>query len=144
MSQDQFFRIEFDGGSRGNPGPAGFGVVVRDPSGQDLVTYGRFIGHATNNVAEYRGLIAGLSKALELNVRRAEVFGDSELVVRQMKGEYRVKNEGLRPLFEEAQQLAGRFDNIRFIHVRREHNKLADKLYNRAIDRKAEVYDVIE
>lgn len=144
MSQDHVFRIEFDGGSRGNPGPAGFGVVVRDADGQDLVTFGDFIGHATNNVAEYRGLIAGLNKALELKARRVDVYGDSELVVRQMKGEYRVKNEGLRPLFEQAQTLVRKFDKARFTHVRREQNKLADKLYNRAIDRKGEVHDADE
>jgi ribonuclease HI len=137
------FRIEFDGGARGNPGPAGFGVVVRDAAdGQELLTYGKFIGNATNNVAEYSGLIAGLTKALELSATSADVYGDSELVIKQMKGEYRVKNEGLRPLYEKATQLSRKFAGVKFTHVRREQNKLADKLYNRAIDKKGEVFDV--
>jgi ribonuclease HI len=139
------FRVEFDGGARGNPGPAGFGVVVRDPSdGQEILTYGNYIGHATNNVAEYRGLLAGLAKAKELSATHVDVFGDSELVIKQMKGQYKVKNEGLKPLFEQACAAVRKFAGASFTHVRREQNKLADKLYNKAIDRKGEVFDVEE
>lgn len=141
----EVFRIEFDGGARGNPGPAGFGIVVRAADGQELLTRGEFIGTATNNVAEYRGLIAGLTLALDtLGARRAAVFGDSELVIKQMKGQYRVKNAGLRPLFEQARALAERFEQVSFTHIYREQNKLADKLYNRAIDRKGVVTDADE
>src|SRR5918999_2091124 len=96
--------LEFDGGSRGNPGPAGIGAVVRAEDGTPLVTLGRFIGRATNNVAEYKALIAALQKARELGAKRVTIRGDSELVVKQMRGEYRVKNEGLRELYDEAQQ----------------------------------------
>lgn len=135
------FRIEFDGGSRGNPGPAGCGAVIRDGDGQELITYGQYVGHATNNVAEYHGLIAGLSKALELKARRAKVYGDSELIVRQMKGQYKVKNAGLKPLYDRARALAEQFEAITFTHVPREQNKLADRLSNLAIDRKGEVHD---
>lgn len=136
------FRVEFDGGSRGNPGPAGCGAVVRDGDGQELITYGQYVGRATNNVAEYHGLIAGLTKALELNARRVHVFGDSELIVRQMQGQYKVKNAGLKPLYDRARALADSFESIRFTHVPREQNKLADRLSNLAIDRKGEVHDV--
>jgi len=85
-----------------------------------------------------------MARALELNARQVEVYGDSELVIKQMKGQYKVKNEGLKPLFEQARALAERFSRVRFTHVRREENKLADKLYNRAIDRKGEVHDVLD
>src|SRR5580704_7892768 len=97
--------IQFDGGSRGNPGPAGIGVVLRAEDGTPIVTLGRFIGRATNNVAEYRALIAGLEKAKELGAKKISVKGDSELIVRQMRGEYRVKNPDLKVLYDAAQQL---------------------------------------
>src|SRR5205814_7292366 len=97
---DELITIEFDGGSRGNPGPAGIGVVLRAEDGTPLVTLGRFIGKATNNVAEYRALIAALEKAKELGARRIIVRGDSELIIRQMNGEYRVKNPDLRELYD--------------------------------------------
>src|SRR4030095_7464019 len=105
MSSNETITLEFDGGARGNPGPAGIGIVLRAKDGTELVTLGRFIGRATNNVAEYRALITALPKAKELGARRIAIRGDSELVVKQMRGEYRVKNEGLRGLYEEAQQL---------------------------------------
>ncbi|MGH7176552.1 MAG: ribonuclease HI family protein [Tepidisphaeraceae bacterium] len=136
--------LEFDGGSRGNPGPAGYGVVIRAKDGTELLTYGNFIGHATNNVAEYHGLINAMRKALDLGARIVRVVGDSELVIKQMTGEYRVRNEGLRPLYAQASALAAKFDSITFKHVRRESNELADKLYNKAISRRGEVHDVDE
>src|SRR5205085_7025248 len=94
--------LEFDGGSRGNPGPAGIGVVVRAADGTPLVTLGRYIGKATNNVAEYRALITAMTEAERLGARKVKIRGDSELVVRQMTGVYRVKHPDLVPLFREA------------------------------------------
>ena len=129
--------IQFDGGSRGNPGPAGIGVVLSAQDGTPLVTLGRFIGRATNNVAEYRALITGLEKARELGAKKILIRGDSELIVKQMRGEYRVKNEELRDLYEQARQLADRFASVDFRHVRREQNKRADALCNEALDGEA-------
>jgi ribonuclease HI len=139
---DETITLEFDGGSRGNPGPAGIGIVLRARDGTELVTLGRFIGRATNNVAEYRALITALQKAKELGARRVAVRGDSELVVKQMKGEYRVKNEGLRDLYEEAQGLLRQFEHATIDHNYRHKNALADKLANLAMDRKADVTEV--
>ena len=139
---DETITLEFDGGARGNPGPAGIGVVLRAKDGTELVTLGRFIGRATNNVAEYRALITALQKAKELGARRVAVRGDSELVVKQMKGEYRVKNEALRDLYDEAQGLIRGFEHATIDHNYRNKNALADKLANLAMDRKADVTDV--
>jgi ribonuclease HI len=136
--------IQFDGGSRGNPGPAGIGVVLRAEDGTPIVTLGRFIGRATNNVAEYRALIAGLEKAKELGAKKISVKGDSELIVRQMRGEYRVKNPDLKVLYDAAQRLYREFDKAEIGHNYREENSLADKLANLAMDRKAEVTDVLD
>ncbi len=136
---DEVFILEFDGGSRGNPGPAGAGAVVRASDGTAVVTAGRFIGRATNNVAEYRGLITALEQAKALGARRISVRGDSELIVRQMTGQYRVKSPDLRPLFETARKLFDGFEQAEIIHNRRHHNTLADKLANRAMDRRADV-----
>jgi ribonuclease HI len=136
--------IRFDGGSRGNPGPAGIGVVLLAQGKTPLVTLGRFIGRATNNVAEYKALIAGLEEAKKLGAKKVVVRGDSELIVRQMNGEYRVKNADLRPLYEEAQDLISEFDEARIEHNYREDNSLADKLANLAMDRKRDVTDVDE
>jgi ribonuclease HI len=135
--------VEFDGGSRGNPGPAGFGVVIRAADdGTPLMTWGRYIGTATNNVAEWRGLIFGLQKALELGATRLTVRGDSELVIRQMKGEYRVRQPHLKPLHEQATALASEFASVRYEHNHRHHNELADKLANRAMTRKGDVDEI--
>ncbi len=134
--------LEFDGGSRGNPGPAGIGVVIRAQDGTPLVTLGRFIGQATNNVAEYHALIAVLKKAAELGARKIIVRGDSELVVKQMRGEYRVKHPVLRSLFDQAKALFRQFEEAHIEHNFRHKNALADKLANLAMDRKAEVTDV--
>lgn len=136
--------IEFDGGSRGNPGPAGIGVVLRAQDGTPLVTFGRFIGRATNNVAEYRALILGLEKAKELGAKKIIIRGDSELIIRQMRGEYRVKSPELKQLYDEAQFLYHQFDEARIDHNYREKNTLADRLANLAMDRKAEVTEAAE
>jgi len=141
---EETLTLEFDGGSRGNPGPAGVGVVVRSQDGTPLVTLGRFIGHATNNVAEYRALISALEKAKELGAKRILIRGDSELIIKQMRGEYRVKNADLRELYDEAQFLLHQFDQAGFQHNLRDKNKLADRLANLAMDRKAEVTEVDE
>jgi ribonuclease HI len=127
-------KLSTDGGARGNPGPAAFGYVLETEDGHVLAAHGEAIGYATNNVAEYRGLVAGLAKAAELGVRELEVVSDSELLVKQMRGEYRVKNVALRELWEEAQGLVDRFESARFSAVRRAHNELADRLVNEALD----------
>ncbi len=139
---DEVFTLEFDGGSRGNPGPAGIGVVVRAADGTPVVTLGRAIGRATNNVAEYRALIAAMEKALELGAKRIIIRGDSELIIKQMRGEYRVKNADLRELYTEAQRLYRQFTQAKIEHNLRHKNELADKLANLAMDKKGEVTDV--
>jgi len=139
--KDELITLEFDGGSRGNPGPAGIGIVLRATDGTPLVTFGRFIGRATNNVAEYNALIIGLEKARELGARRVQVCGDSELIIKQMRGEYRVKHPDLQPLYRQAMELARQFESISFEHNYREKNSLADKLANLAMDRKVDVTD---
>jgi ribonuclease HI len=127
-------RLSTDGGARGNPGPAAYGYVLETEDGTVLAAHGEKIGIATNNVAEYSALIAGLEKALELQVDEVEVVSDSELMVKQMRGEYRVKNEALRELFLEAGTLARRVGKVTYTAVRREHNELADRLVNEALD----------
>jgi ribonuclease HI len=127
-------RLHTDGGARGNPGPAAYGYVLEADDGTVLAAEGGAIGVATNNVAEYNGLIAGLRKALELHVPELEVVSDSELMVKQMRGEYRVKNAALRSLFLEASALAQRLTRIEYRHVKRAHNELADRLVNDALD----------
>src|SRR6476620_3289590 len=107
---DETLTLEFDGGSRGNPGPAGIGVVVRAKDGTPLVTLGRFIGRATNNVAEYRALITAMEEEKKLGATRIVIRGDSELIIKQMKGEYRVKHPDMRALYDEAQNLYQQFD----------------------------------
>jgi ribonuclease HI len=123
-----------DGGARGNPGPAGYGVVVTTPGGQVLAEVAEGIGRATNNVAEYRGVIAGLRQAGALGARRVRIRADSLLVVNQQKGLWRVRNEGLRALAAEARRLAGQFERVVWEHVPRERNRHADALANRAMD----------
>ena len=130
-------RLSTDGGARGNPGPAAFGYVLEAEDGTVLAAHGERIGVATNNVAEYRALIAGLEKALEVGIDELEVVSDSELIVKQMTGEYRVKNEVLRELWQAASQLAGRLGDVSYTAVRREHNELADRLVNEALDEPA-------
>jgi ribonuclease H / adenosylcobalamin/alpha-ribazole phosphatase len=127
-------RLSTDGGARGNPGPAAYGYVLETDDGTVLAAHGETIGVATNNVAEYRALVAGLEKALELGVDEVEVVSDSELLVRQMKGEYKVKNEALRKLSQEAAALARKLRRVSYRSVLREHNELADRLVNEALD----------
>jgi probable phosphoglycerate mutase len=127
-------RLSTDGGSRGNPGPAAFGYVLESEDGHVLAAHGEAIGVATNNVAEYRGLLAGLERAIEAGVAELEVVSDSELLVKQMRGEYKVKNETLRGLVAEAHDHADRLDAVTYTAVRREHNELADRLVNEALD----------
>jgi len=127
-------RLSTDGGARGNPGPAAYGYVIEADDGTVLAAHGERIGIATNNVAEYSALIAGLEKAAELGVDEVEVVSDSELLVKQMTGEYRVKNEALRELSQQASRLARRVGRVTYTAVRREHNELADRLVNAALD----------
>jgi ribonuclease HI len=127
-------RLSTDGGARGNPGPAAYGYVLEADDGTVLDARGEAIGTATNNVAEYRGLLAGLVAALERGVEEVDVVSDSELVVKQMRGEYKVKNETLRDLVDEAHALESRFRRVTYTAVRREHNELADRLVNEALD----------
>ena len=129
-----WFTAHCDGGSRGNPGPAGYGAVMEDPQGQVVARLSEFLGRQTNNYAEYKGLLAVLAWALANGVRRLRVFSDSELMVRQMKGIYKVKNAGLRPLWEEAQRLSRQLDAFEMRHTLRGGNKEADKLANAAMD----------
>jgi ribonuclease HI len=127
-------RLSTDGGSRGNPGPAAYGYVLETDDGTVLDARGETIGVATNNVAEYRALLAGLEAALDRGVDELEVVSDSELLVKQMRGEYKVKNDALRELVEDAHALARRLARISYTAVRREHNELADRLENEALD----------
>jgi len=127
-------RLSTDGGARGNPGPAAFGYVLEAEDGTILDARGERIGVATNNVAEYRALIAGLEKAVELGVTELDVVSDSELLVRQMTGLYKVKNKALVELSLEASRLARQVGRVTYRAVRREHNELADQLVNEALD----------
>ena len=129
------FRAAFDGGSRGNPGHAAWGVAVLDEAGRCLEGHGGFLGQATNNVAEYNGLLAALELAETRGAQRVELFADSELIVRQVQGRYRVKNAGLKPLFAEAMRRIGRFAVFSITHIPRERNKEADRLANAVLDR---------
>jgi ribonuclease HI len=123
-----------DGGSRGNPGPAGYGVQIVDDEETVVAELYAFVGQTTNNVAEYRGLLAALEWAVERSLRTLHVRSDSELLVKQLRGEYRVKNPGLQPLYQDACRLVGRIGHVTFEHVRREMNKQADRLANLAMD----------
>ena len=125
-----------DGGARGNPGPAGFGVVIEDQHGKPIAEFGRYLGHRTNNFAEYSGLIAALSYVVEHGHSALRVLSDSELMVRQMNGVYKVRSPELRPLYEEARRLSRKLQWFRIEHVRREKNADADRLANEAMDRR--------
>ena len=126
-----------DGGARGNPGPSGFGVVIEDHHGERIAELSRYLGHRTNNFAEYSGLVAALAYVLEHKHSALRVLSDSELMVRQMNGVYKVRSPELRPLYEEAKRLARQLQWFRIEHVRREKNAEADRLANEAMDRKA-------
>ena len=127
--------IHSDGGARGNPGPAGIGAVLKSEAGLVLAEISKYLGETTNNQAEYQALIAGLEKAKELKAEELDCYLDSELVVKQLNREYKVKNAELAPLFLKVYNLSLSFKKIKFIHVRREFNKEADKLANEAMDR---------
>jgi ribonuclease HI len=128
------YRANIDGGSRGNPGPASYGVVIRDPRGQVVAKLKKYIGRMTNNVAEYYGLIAALDYAQSHGIRALRIESDSELLVKQMRGQYKVKSPELRPLFERARKMAQSFESFRIDHVYREQNAEADALANEALD----------
>jgi ribonuclease HI len=128
-------RLSTDGGARGNPGPAAYAYVLEADDGTVLEARGQAIGIATNNVAEYRALVEGLRRAFEAGIDELEVVSDSELIVKQMRGEYRIKNETLRALAREAEALARQIGRVTYTAVRREHNELADRLVNEALDR---------
>ncbi len=128
------FQVNIDGGSRGNPGPAAYGVVIRDPKGEIIARLKKFIGKATNNVAEYFGLIAALDYADTHGIRALRILSDSELMVKQMRGQYKVKSEDLRPLFERARKMSQTLESFRIDHVYREQNSEADALANQAMD----------
>lgn len=128
------YRMNIDGGSRGNPGPAAYGVVVRDPSGKIVARLKKYIGRYSNNVAEYYGLIAALDYAQAHGIHALRVESDSELLVKQMRGRYRVKSEDLKPLFERAKKMSQSFAFFRIDHVYREQNAQADALANEAMD----------
>ena len=128
-------RLYTDGGSRGNPGPAAYAFVLEAEDKTVLDSQGEPIGVATNNVAEYSALVAGLARAAELGIRELEVVSDSELLVKQMRGEYKVKNRALQQLFLQASELARGIHRVTYTAVRREHNVLADSLVNEALDR---------
>lgn len=126
-----------DGGARGNPGPAGFGVLLRDEAGGTVLHRWGFLGHATNNVAEYEGLIAALATALELGATSLDVCTDSELIQRQVTGVYKVRQPHLAEKLQAVRQLAARFREFRIHHVPRAENAIADALANRAMDERA-------
>lgn len=127
--------IYTDGGARGNPGPAGIGVIIKDEKGKIVDTVSKYIGETTNNQAEYRAVIAALEKLNNYEVGELNFFLDSELVVRQLNREYKVKNQDLAPLFVKIYNTIMKYSKVTFIHIRREFNKEADKLANEAMDR---------
>lgn len=129
------YTAHIDGGARGNPGPAGYGVVIHDPSGSKVAELSEYLGHRTNNYAEYQGLLAALRYAHENGIKALKVVSDSELMVRQMKGIYKVKHPELRKLYDEALPLVRRLEHFEIRHALREHNQDADRLANEAMDR---------
>jgi ribonuclease HI len=129
-------RLFTDGAARGNPGPAGAGAVIVSPEGHVVAKVGKFLGDQTNNYAEYKGLILGLQRARAMGIRELDVYSDSELLVRQLNGEYQVKADHLKPLHEEARQLLQGFSAVAVSHIPREENEAADEMSNRAIDQR--------
>jgi len=132
------FRAVIDGGSRGNPGPAAWGVAILDDNGACVEGHAGSLGRATNNVAEYNGLLEALALAAGRGAREVELFADSELIVRQIEGRYRVRHPDLKPLHAEAMRRIAAFERFRIVHVRRRDNKAADRLVNVALDRLAD------
>jgi len=129
-----WFTAHCDGGSRGNPGPSAYGVVVTDASGREVAKLSKFLGRQTNNYAEYSGLLAALQWAAENGAKHLRVVSDSELMVKQMKGQYKVANPVLRPMWEEAKRLARQLEGFEIRHTLREGNREADRLANEAMD----------
>ena len=134
--EEGYWRLYCDGASRGNPGPAGAGVVLIDPQGRERVRQGRYLGRTTNNVAEYQALLLGLEEAHHLQITRLQVFADSELLVKQLTGRYRVKSPHLLPLWNESRQALQRFEAYTITHIPREENREADAAANQAIDQR--------
>lgn len=128
------YRANIDGGSRGNPGPAAYGVLIRDGRGEIVAKLKKYIGRFTNNVAEYYGLIAAMDYAQSHGLRALRIESDSELLVKQMRGQYKVKSADLQPLFERAKKMSQAFESFRIDHVFREQNREADALANEALD----------
>lgn len=124
-----------DGGARGNPGPAGYGLVIHDPQGKKVAELSQYLGHHTNNYAEYNGLLAALRYSIAQKIHSLKIVSDSELMVRQMKGIYKVRNADLRKLYDEAQHLTAQIEHVEIRHALREHNQDADRLANEAMDR---------
>jgi ribonuclease HI len=129
-----FIRIYSDGASRGNPGPAGAGALLEGEGGEVLERLGRYLGEKTNNQAEYEGALLGLRRAKALGATSIELLADSQLLIRQLQGRYRVKNPGLLPLYQEAFALLAQFSRVQLLHIPREKNQEADEMSNRAID----------
>mgnify|MGYP001569777796 CR=1 FL=1 len=123
-----------DGGARGNPGPAAYAAIVATPEGKPVKEISEFLGETTNNEAEYSGLLAALEYAVRHEARSLKVISDSELLVRQIRGEYKVKSDGLKPLFQQAKGLISRLESFSIAHVRREQNREADRLVNETLD----------
>ncbi len=132
---DHYLIAHSDGGARGNPGPAGFGVIIQDQAGQRVAELSQYLGHQTNNFAEYQGLIAALEYAVEHGSKALKLISDSELLVRQIKGIYKVKNPTLRDLHSRAKELIAQLDWFSIGHALREHNQDADRLANAAMDK---------
>ena len=135
MTQAQACTAHVDGGARGNPGPAGYGVVITDSAGKTVAELSQYLGHHTNNYAEYQGLLAALRYAIAHKIVSLKIVSDSELMVRQMKGTYKVRHPELRKLYEEAQRLTAQIEHVDIRHAFREHNQNADRLANEAMDR---------
>lgn len=132
--------VRFDGGSRGNPGPAASGFVL-EVDGEVILEEGHYLGKATNNEAEYDGLMRGLARAKEFGFASVTVYGDSQLIIRQMTGQYKVRAEHLKSLHLQAKELAGGFSSVKFEYVPRKENAAADKILNKALDEKADVME---
>jgi len=135
MTTNSAYTAHVDGGARGNPGPAGYGAVIRDAHGKKVAELSEYLGHQTNNYAEYQGLIGVLRYAVEHKIESLSVISDSELMVRQMKGIYKVKHPELRKLHEQAHQLVCQLRHFEIRHALREHNQTADRLANLAMDK---------
>lgn len=134
-AKEGWFTAHCDGGSRGNPGPAGYGAVIEDPNGQVVARLSEFLGRQTNNFAEYKGLLAVLAWARQHGVRQLRLVSDSELMVKQLKGQYKVSSPALRPLWEEARRLSRELDRFEIRHTLRGGNQEADRLANQAMDK---------